>query len=383
MMFWLKQYDIPLIRFEIIEDPIEGQKCQIIETMQAQAHLFPLGMKQDDEGLMIWLRSRIIPKNREFVDRFLTKSGLSHSDVRGILRVCRGLSLNDSYWVVEDDFDGLFSDYNLYDNAFVKVLSLIAYTGYGNSRVKGFSSSPEYTTNGMLRKGWRRINGKIKLYKGGTSGAANTGNEPYSEFYASQIAERMEIKHVSYDLASWKKSLCSTCELFCDRDNSFVPIYRLVEKCSLRTAAEYCRSFGEEVYDEFVDMLIFDALILNEDRHFGNFGMMVKSKTNEPYAFAPVFDNGLSLFNFGMNDDFQSLGKLISYAKTRSSAYGIPFENIVREFITQRQKEKLRKMIGFKFAKHKNYNLPAKRLRTIEAYLQERIQELLAIPAKE
>lgn len=383
MMFWLKQYDTPLIRFEITEDPIEGQKCQIIEMVQERAHLFPLGMKRDDEGLMTWLRSRIIPKNREFVDRFLTKSGLSHSDVRGILQVCRGLSLNDIYWVVEDDFDGLFADYNLYDNAFVKVLSLIAYTGCGNSRAKGFSSSPEYTTNGMLRKGWRRINGKIKLYKGGTSGAANTGNEPYSEFYASQIAERMEIKHVSYDLARWKKSLCSTCELFCDIDNSFVPIYRLVEKCSLRTAAEYCRSFGEEVYDEFVDMLIFDALILNEDRHFGNFGMMVRSKMNEPYAFAPVFDNGLSLFNFGMNDDFESLDKLNAYAKTRSSAYGIPFENIVREFITQRQKEKLRRMIGFKFEKHKNYNLPAKRLRTIETYLQERIQELLAIPVKE
>lgn len=379
-MFCLKQYDIPLLNFEIIEDPIEGQKCRIHKINQEKEKLLPLGMKRDDEGLMEWLRGRIIPKNREFVNRFLAKNGLSHDDTRGILRVCRGLSLNDSYWVVEDDFNGTFAQFNLYENAFVKVLSIIAYTGYGNSRAKGFSSSPEFTTSGMLRKGWRRINGKILLYKGGTSGAANTGNEPYSEFYAAQIAEQMGLKHVPYGLASWKKCICSTCELFCDIDHSFVPIYRLVEKCSLRTAADYLKGFENEVYDEFVDMLVFDALIYNEDRHFGNFGMMVENKTNTPYAFAPIFDNGLSLFNYAMPDDFNDLE---NYAKTRSSAYGVPFDNIVREFITLRQKEKLRKMVGFEFQRDRNYNLPMKRLKAIQSFLQHRVKELLAIPTKE
>lgn len=378
-MFCLKQYDIPLLNFEIIEDPIEGQKCRIHKINQEKEKLLPLGMKRGDEGLMEWLRGRIIPKNREFVNRFLAKNGLSHDDTRGILRVCRGLSLNDSYWVVEDGFEGTFDQYNLYENAFVKVLSLIAYTGYGNSRARGFSSSPEFTTAGMLRKGWRRINGKTLLYKGGTSGAANTGNEPYSEFYAAQIAERMGIEHISYGLASWKKCICSTCELFCDIDHSFVPIYRLIENCSLRTAAEYCKRFGGDVYDRFVDMLVFDALIFNEDRHFGNFGMMVDNITNTPYAFAPIFDNGLSLFNYAMPDDINDFG---NYAKTRSSAYGVPFNNIVREFITPRQKEMLRKMIGFEFKRDRNYNLPAKLLRAIENYLQHRAGELIEIPVK-
>ncbi len=378
-MFCLKQYDIPLIFFEITIDPIDGQKCHICQINHEQEYLLPLGMRKDDEGLMSWLRGRIIPKNREFVNSFLAKNGLSHDDTRGILRVCRGLSLNDSYWVVEDDFDGTFAQYNLYENAFVKVLSLIAYTGYGSSRVRGFSSSPEFTTAGMLRKGWRRINGRIMLSKGGTSGAANAGNEPYSEFYASQIAERMGVKHVPYKLASWKNCICSTCELFCDKDHSYVPIYRLVENCTLRTAAQYCKNMGVDVYNEFVDMLIFDALIYNEDRHFGNFGMMVDNKTNKPYAFAPIFDNGISLFNYAMQDDIDNLD---AYARTRSSAYGVPFDNIVREFITPRQKEKLCKMIGFKFCRDRNYNLPAKRLKAIEKYLQIRVREMLDMPIK-
>ena len=376
-MFYLKQYDTVLLSFEILEDPLEGQKCRIHEIDEAHVNLLPVGLKKTDEGLMSWLRSRIIPKNREYVDALLAKSGLSHNDTKGILQVCRGLSLNDSYWVVEEGFNGKYADYNLYEHDFVKVLSLIAYTGYGSSsRAKGFSSSPEFTTTGMLRKGWRRLGGKVLLYKGGTSGAANTGNEPYSEFYAAQVAERMGIRHVPYGLSMWKGCMCSTCELFCDIDHSFVPIYRFMDKCTLRTVADYLRSLGRSYYDCFADMLVFDALICNEDRHFGNFGLMVDNKTNQPYAFAPLFDHGLSLFNYAMPDDMKTLDE---YAKTRSSAYGVPFDNIVREFISPRQKEQLRKMIGFRFEKHPRYNLSADRLKAIEKTMQNRVQAFLSI----
>ena len=80
-----------------------------------------------------------------------------------------------------------------------------------------------------------------------------------------------------------------------------------------------------------------------------------------------------------MADD---LDDLAAYAKTRSSAYGVPFDNIVKEFITPRQKEMLRKMIDFEFKKDRNYNLPAKRLKAIEKYLQTRVRELIEMPIK-
>lgn len=378
-MFQLKQYDTPLLTFEIEDDTLEGQKCRILRVEAANRALFPIGMEESDAGLMKWLRGRIVPKNREFVDALLARSGLSHSDTRGILRICRGLSLNDCYWVVEEGFDGSFADYNLYEHDFVKVLALIAWTGYGSSRAAGFSSSPEFTTSGMLRKGWRRLGGRVLLYKGGTAGAANAGLEPYSEYYAAQIAERMGLKHVAYGLSKWKGCLCSTCELFCDLDRSYVPISRFVEQATLRSVAEYLRGLGEAYYAPFVDMLVFDALIYNEDRHFGNFGLMVDNHTNRPCAFAPLFDHGISLFNYAMPDD---LADLDSYAKTRSSSYGVPFENVVRAFLTQRQKEALRRMVGFRFENKYKYRLPAKRLRAIERHLQKRVQALLELPGR-
>ena len=184
----------------------------------------------------------------------------------------------------------------------------------------------------------------------------------------------MGIKHVDYTLSKWKGVLSSVCELFTDIDTSYVPIWRFVEKSSLIQIANKLKSYGEEIYNEFVDMLVFDALIFNTDRHTGNFGLLIDNKTNEVVGFAPVFDNGLSLFNYAMEDDLENISE---YSKTRKPALGGSYEEIVKNFITEREKAKLRKMINFKFRKHARYNLDNKSLKIIEKFLQSRVRELL------
>ena len=47
--------------------------------------------------------------------------------------------------------------------------------------------------------------------------------------------------------------------------------------------------------DALEDMLVFDAIICNTDRHYGNFGVLVDNKTNAIAAPAPLFDHGNSL----------------------------------------------------------------------------------------
>ena len=376
MFFTLKIYDTELMTFELSQKSLAGFCCEIVSVDESNKHLLPQGMIVTGDGVLTWLKSRIIPKNRAFVDKILSVYGLSHNNVPAIIQLCKGLSLNDSYWITEPDFKGKFADYNLYESSFYKTLSLIAYTGEGSVKISGFSSSPEFTTNGMLRKGWRKIDGKIKLYKGGTSGAANTGYEPYSEFYAAQIAEAMRVKHVSYTLSKWKKSLCSVCELFSDIDHSFVPMWRFCYTKNIEEVAEYLQCLGEDYFNAFCDMMIFDALIYNTDRHMNNFGLMVDNKTNQPYEFAPIFDNGLSLFNFAMPSDFDNLEK---YAKSRLSAFDIPFDVIAKEFITSRQKEQLHHLQAFKFIRHSRYNLPAGRLKALERFIQKRAIFLMNI----
>lgn len=372
MIFNLKQYDKTILTFSLENKYLEGQECKIIKINQENINLLPIGVEPNSDSLFSWIKSRVVPKNREFVSQILSKFGLASNDTIGILKLCKGLSLNDSYWIVEHDEKIKFQNYNLFDNSFSRTLSLIAYTGYGSNTAKGFTSSPEFTTNGMLRKCWRRINKKIYLYKGGTSGGCNTGNEPYSEFYASQIAKKMGVNAVSYNLTKWKNILCSTCELFTDINHSFVPIYRFVKKSNLVEVSKYLKTLGKEYYDAFVDMLVFDAVILNTDRHSGNYGLIVDNKTNKPVGFAPVFDNGNSLFSLAMPDEINE-----KYAKYKTSAFDVPFDDIVKEFITNKQREKLRKLLNFKFEKHQKYNLPSKRILNLENFVQFQVKKFL------
>ena len=178
MEYILKLFDVDLIKFKIIEN-LSDPVLQITWINEKKKHLLPLGMELSDKGIASWLKNRTIPKNRAYVNAFLAKCGLNANRPMDVISVCRGLSLNDSYWVVEEGFAGTFGDNNLYENNFSRVLAMIAFTGYGSSARSSLASSPEFTTNGMLPKCWRRISGKVYLYKGATSGVSNTGNEPY------------------------------------------------------------------------------------------------------------------------------------------------------------------------------------------------------------
>ena len=370
----LRLYDTDLLSFTLSERGIEGLKAQIHSVNEEARALFPLDLELTDDGLVKWLQRRVIPKNRAYVAEILKTFGLSVNDTKGIIDVCKGLSLNDSYWVVPQGFTGTFAQYNLYENRFSEILSLVAYTGIGQSDA-AFTTSPELTTNGMLPKAWRFIEGEgIYLYKGGTFGAVNTGNEPYSEFYASQVAQAMGLDAVAYELENWKGILASRCKLFTDIDTSYIPIGRIVREGGLKACLEYYRQLGPEAYEQVRSMLVFDAVIYNEDRHFGNFGVLRDNHTGKVTGAAPVFDNGMSLFNFAMPEEFQDLD---SYAKTRGTAYGVSFESVCQEVMGPVQTRQLRKLIGFTFHRHPRLNWPEYRLEATERHLQKRVCQLL------
>ena len=329
------------------------------------------------EGLGRWLRHRTIPKNRAFVHDLLAKSGLNLNRPLGIIDVCKGLSLNDCYWVVKSGDEASFAQANLYDNRFSNILAELAFTGYGSKVRVSLFSSPEFTTNGMLRKCWRRIGGKVYLYKGGTEGASNTGNEPYSEFYAAQVAAAMDIRAIPYGLSKWKGILCSTCELFTSKEYAYLPIGHLVSKGGLKAVRAYYEKLGPEFVNVLNEMLVFDAVICNTDRHFGNFGVLVDNRTNAITSPAPLFDHGNSLFNFAGTDAWADSTALEEYIETLYPSVYDDFLGTAKSVLTPELREKLRHLLTFHFKKHSRYNLPPKRLRMIEKQIQKRAGILL------
>ena len=373
----LKIYDMELMRFTLAEHGLEGLKAEILSIREDKVKLFPYGLKITNDGVLEWLKSRVVPKNRRFVEEILAPFGLNLNDTKGIIDVCKGLSLNDSYWVVEENFEGTFAEYNLYENRFSEILSLIAYTGNLQSHGR-FTTSPELTTGGMLPKAWRFIEDDgIYLYKGGNKLLTYGGNEPYSEYYAAQIAEQMGIEAVYYDLENWKGILASKCKLFSSIDVSYVPIWRIIPEISIKKAVDFYDSLGKEFGEQIRSMLIFDALIYNEDRHFGNFGLLRDNMTGEFIAPAPMFDHGHALFSQASPEKFNDLD---SYAKTLTTPYeGLTFDKIVTEVAGKTQIAQLRKMANFSFTRHPSLNLPEERLQKIERFIKTRAVRMLAL----
>lgn len=379
-MYYLKLFDKTLITFEMEREI--SLKIYDINIICENREIFPELLQEEINSNTIeeFLKQRIIPKNRAFVQEILESQNLNLKDIKGIIDMCKGLSLNDCYWVVDND-DMKFSDYNLYDNDFSRTLSLIAFTGY-TSKIKGIATSPEFTTNGALPKAWRRIEGKVYLYKGSTENwnFSNTGYEPYSEYYASQITKTMGINAVKYDLSKWKGILASVCELFTSKEYSYVPIWEASKLDKIDEIYNWCKEKGFK--ENFSDIIVFDSLIFNNDRHLGNFGVIKENKTGKYVDFAPIFDNGEGLLSKADAKAFESKENFQEYIKSNSvniSSYGVNYEELVKAFCDKEQIGKLRKLLTFKFTKHNRYNLEEKRLNLLEEMIRDRASKLISI----
>lgn len=76
----LKHFDTELITFKYIDEGIKGQRIEIVHQNKEAKKMFPIGLDVSSKGIMSWLKQRVIPKNREYVDALLSKMGLNHSD---------------------------------------------------------------------------------------------------------------------------------------------------------------------------------------------------------------------------------------------------------------------------------------------------------------
>ena len=354
--YYLKHKDTTLITFKYLTEGLSKGNIEIININNEKRNYLPYTLKDlDNDSLQYWLSNRSIPKNRTFVKEILQSLNLEEHDTRGILDVTKGLSLNDVYWICPAYEQNIkFNDINLYENDFSEILSLIAFTGV-ETKINKLISSPELSTNGMLPKCWRRIQNDTYLYKGGTKGYANSGKEPYFEYYLSQIASKMELNHVDYELVKWKGIVASSCKNFTDINHSYVPIGYVVTKGGISAVNDYIKALpNTNIYKKFQDYILFSSLIINNDSHYGNFGFLVNNDTNEIEDFAPIFDNGGSIFSYALLSELSDKEKLKEYVNINKISYfGISYDILVKEICSPDQISKLNSLNSFHFQREK------------------------------
>lgn len=274
-----------------------------INKMENPEHLPLLAKYNKDQaaGLRHWLGTRSIPKTRKNLDAILQEAGVETSDALSLKSL--GLNLSDQYWFKPKGSTLQWEQINLFTNDFLtQRFATAQHTGSESSY------SPDSSSNGELPKFWLIKNEKRLLYKEST---APYYQQAYNEVFASRLLDEMNVVHVNYTLDFMENTMHSVCETFITPDTKYVPALEIRSVCNKTNNENDYQHFMRcmEVLEipcekkEIDTMLMFDYLINNSDRHYGNFGFIQNVNTQKFERMAPLFDHGNSLWYKNLTTD--------------------------------------------------------------------------------
>ena len=259
-------------------------------------------------NLSEWFKGRGIPSWRDKLDLLLHR--LNIDTPSELLDKAFGLSLSDQYWIKPYGSNITYDDVNFYDNDFNYAPFLEASLSL-NSKVLTKEASlktPNNTTDGMLKKAWVIEDGVRYLLKGGYK---TDVLQPFNEVLASMICDRLGFSHVPYTLTTYKDQVVSKCPCFITKDTELITAYQIKNNMKRYDSREDYETYIKKLEEEGIDnarmkmenMYILDYLIMNEDRHLNNFGIIRDVNTLKWVDVAPIFDNGQSLNVQDYNED--------------------------------------------------------------------------------
>ncbi len=280
-------------------------------------------------NLSEWFKGRGIPSWRDKLDLLLHR--LDITTPTELLDKAFGLSLSDQYWIKPMNSNLKYDDINFFDNDFDYAEFLEASLSLNSKVIRKETSlkTPNNTTDGMLKKAWIIEDGTRYLLK---SGYRNEVLQPFNEVLASEICKRLGFHHVEYTLDTYKDMVVSKCPCFISKDTELITCYQIKNDRKRHDTEEdyedYIKVLEENgiknAREELENMYILDFLIMNEDRHLNNFGIIRDVNTLKWVSVAPIFDNGMSL-NVPYYDDeviISGYGRLFYEMK--------PFDEIIK-----------------------------------------------------
>ena len=241
-----------------------------------------------------WFKNRSIPFWRDGINLLMKKCRIMETE--DLLFKNYACSLSEHYWLRPYNSQVKYEKINFFDNDFEDNKDYWFFNE--EKKLKPNLKSPDNTLIGKQKKCWIIENGKRYLVK-----ASFKDNilEPFNEVLAGEICKRLGISHVTYTLDVINGKVVSKCPCFINQDTEFVSaaqilnIYydtddlyntyvRLVEEQEIAKARE-----------KIENMLLIDYLLVNEDRHLNNFGIIRDANTLKWLDVAPIFDSGQSL----------------------------------------------------------------------------------------
>ena len=277
-----------------------------------------------------WFKGRGIPSWRDKLDLLLHR--LNVETTSQLLDKAFGLSLSDQYWIKPYDLDIKYDDINFFDHDFDYSEFLEASLSVNSTTIVKEESlkTPNNTTDGMLKKAWIIENGTRYLLKGGYK---NEILQPFNEVLASEICNRLGFEHVKYSIDTYKDIVVSKCPCFINKDTELIPASQIrsnmIRHNNINDYEDYIKELEKQginnVREKLENMYILDFLIMNEDRHLNNFGVIRDVNTLKWLDIAPIFDNGQSLNIQDYNEE-----ELVISGQGRFFYEVKPFDEIIK-----------------------------------------------------
>lgn len=302
-----------LIKDKPVLNITEDGKCTILDFDR-----LPFALRKENISFvdfMEWASNRTLSIGRTYAKEILNSLRLSQTNHYAVCRACRGLSLEDSYWIRQEGDTASWREINLFENPLTLFITELSLSGqninyqasvqengiYRKPAAGGFSvyngiHTPELTTLGASAKGWIRHGDGLHLHKVGkyeipaaaVLDAIGVCHIPYF------ISNEQEIdSYLSEERKSWldgvEEKVVNT-KLFTSEDTALVTFeeFRI-----------FCEAYGMNPFEEaagidrlfYLKMQIADYLLHNNDRHEQNWGFLMDSRTGKLTGFCPLFDH--------------------------------------------------------------------------------------------
>lgn len=282
-------------------------------------HMLPYSLKDyiNETGVLKgmyairdFLANRTLNLSRENAKVILNVANLPQTlktdDRLKIVLACRGLMMEDNFWIKKDGEDLQFEDVCLREHKLSEKSYDIAILGHYISATRK-ELTPDLAAKGMFPKFWHREKDGVYLWKSDQL----HGELAQAEVKASEYIRQAGGNALSYELREKDEKWFSVSKCFTDDDFSLLTASDLSdyfahteEKNDGMTLQQYVESSWQA---NFADMVVCDYVLANTDRHLENWGFLVNNHTQEITSFSPLYDMNQALLSDQMHASLDEL----------------------------------------------------------------------------
>lgn len=296
-----------------------------------------------------WVSSRALDGSRTH-GRILKKThGLSSfaSDFDTAMKYHAAV-ITDNFWVKNDSENIVYEDVVFNDDKYFKM----AISQDASVIDKKSSKTPELTNIGSQEKGWKLIDNEWWLYKN------ETLDEVYHEMLTSLIGKDLGFNMAFYDIkdcyirtkdfTEGKYNLQHADSIMKEHNNSAG--VKITDE-DWKYNYEQFLKLGNNIAEDYLNILYLDAICNNVDRHTKNYGLLTDRANGDLIGLAPNYDNNMSFY--GIEEASKTSNKLtrdfINFIKTNDIDF-VPPQSLDKTKIFNLLNEHIRlKYLNFDF----------------------------------